>query len=236
MLKRVGVLLVAGAFALTSCANEKFVGRPNLEIVPNGAMPEPFVADLGVATASYVIGPSDKISVFRDGMDERPIEILVDPSGYISVPLAGSVRAAGLTSTQLVALIEEKMKANYVLHPRVAVNVVEITSQSVTVDGQVSKPGLYPIGSKTTLVRTIARAEGVTEFARDDYVVVFRTVGSKQYAALYDLRAIREGAYPDPEIYANDVVTVGESRARRIFKDVLASSALITTPFVALIR
>ncbi len=43
----------------------------------------------------------------------------------------------------------------------------------------------------------------------------------RTWPALYDLRAIRQGAYPDPEVYANDVVLVGDSQARRLFKDLL---------------
>ncbi|HEX8412628.1 MAG TPA: polysaccharide export protein, partial [Sphingomicrobium sp.] len=82
----------------------------------------------------------------------------------------------------------------------------------------------------------LARAQGVTEFARTNYVVVFRTVGGQQYAALYDLRAIRGGAYVDPEIYANDVVLVNESRGRRVFQSLVATSPLLSAPLIALLN
>ena len=55
-------------------------------------------------------------------------------------------------------------------------------------------------------------------------------------AALYSLKAIRSGAYDDPEVFANDVIVVGDSQARRIFKDVLQASPLITTPLLILFR
>jgi polysaccharide export outer membrane protein len=64
--------------------------------------------------------------------------------------------------------------------------------------------------------------------------VVFRTVGGKQMAALYNIEGIRRGNYPDPEVFANDVVVVGDSPARRLFKDLVGASALITTPLILL--
>ena len=92
-------------------------------------------------------------------------------------------------------------------------------------EGEVEQPGLYPLTGRTTLVGAVAKAEGTTEFSKLDEVVVFRTVGGQRYAALYSLEAIRRGAYADPEIYANDVVTVSFSDRRRFFKDLAAVAA-----------
>ncbi|WP_196782026.1 hypothetical protein, partial [Salmonella enterica] len=74
-----------------------------------------------------------------------------------------------------------------------------------------------------TLMRAVATAKGTTEFAKLDDVVIFRTVNGQKMAALYNLKAIRQGAYDDPEVFANDVVVVGDSPARRLFKDILTS-------------
>ena len=95
------------------------------------------------------------------------------------------------------------------------------------------KPGLYPVVGRMTLMRAVATAKGTTEFARLDDVVVFRTVGDRQMAALYNLGAIRRGAYPDPELYASDVVVVGDSPGRRLFRDILQAAPLITAPIIA---
>ena len=86
-----------------------------------------------------------------------------------------------------------------------------------------------------TLMRAVARAKGLGEMASRRNVVVFRTVGDQKYAALYDLNAIRHGAYPDPDIYANDVVVVGESAARRLIQIASAGAAALS-PVVLLLR
>jgi polysaccharide export outer membrane protein len=141
-----------------------------------------------------------------------------------------------MTAEELAQAITKGLCGAYVRDPRVSVNISRAVSQVVAVDGAVGKPGLYPLSGKMSLLRVIALASSTTEFARENHVVVFREAGGKKYAALYDLRAIRQGAYVDPEIYANDIVVVGDSQARRIFRDVLSASGLLTTPIIALLQ
>ena len=83
---------------------------------------------------------------------------------------------------------------------------------------------------------TVVTMKGTDEFAKLDDVVVFRTVKGQSLAALYNLKAVRSGAYPDPEVFANDVVVVGDSKARRIFKDLLAVTPGLLTPLIILLR
>ena len=87
-----------------------------------------------------------------------------------------------------------------------------------------------------TLMRAVARAQGISDLAKLDDVVVFRTVDGRKLAALYNLGMIRRAAYADPAIYAGDVVVVGRSEARRLFKDVLAAGGLVTTPLIVALQ
>jgi polysaccharide export outer membrane protein len=105
----------------------------------------------------------------------------------------------------------------------------------ITVDGQVNKPGLYPVIGRMTLLRAVATAEGANEYAKLQDVVVFRTVDGQQMAARFDLKAIRTGQYEDPEVFANDVVLVGNNTARRLFRDALTIAPAVFTPLVYLL-
>ncbi|RYD93192.1 MAG: polysaccharide export protein [Sphingomonadales bacterium] len=165
-------------------------------------------------------------------MQQRIVQ--VDASGRVAFPLAGTVDAAGRTPNEVAGLIGDRLRDRYIRDPQVTVNLEETVSQVITVDGEVREPGLYPVIGRMTLMRAVATAKGLGEFARQNDVVVFRTVNQQKMAALYDLRAIRRGAYTDPEVFANDVIVVGDSKARRIFKDVIAGSALLTTPLIVL--
>lgn len=106
----------------------------------------------------------------------------------------------------------------------------------MTIDGQVVEPGLYPVTNQMTLMRAIASAKGLSEFARQDDVVILRTVNDKKMAGLYNMGAIRRGAYDDPPVYANDVIVVGDSPQRRLFRDFVSLTPIIAAPLIAILQ
>lgn len=221
---------------LGACAEQKFIGRPGLQLVEGSAeLPAPQVADLIQEQRPYVIGPYDRVSIDVYGVPDLSRTVQVDASGNIALPLAGVVAASGKTPSQIAEAIAGRLRGRYVRNPEVTVNT-DATAQTFTVDGEVNAPGQFAVTGRMTLMRAVARAQGVTEFANTNYVVVFRTVGGRQYAALHDLRAVRAGVYPDPEIYANDVVLVNESQGRRLFQLVIATSPLLSAPLIALLN
>jgi polysaccharide export outer membrane protein len=196
-------------------------------------MPPPQREDLTASDRPYLIGPFDRLSIDVFGIDElKDRKVQIDASGRLSFPLVGVVEASGKTPAELAALLRERLSASYIKNPQVTVNLEETVSQVITVDGEVREPGLYPVIGRMTLMRAVARAKGLGEFARQDDVVVFRTVDGRKLAALYNLQAIRRGNYVDPEVFANDVIVVGDSKARRMFKDVLLAAPLLTTPLI----
>ncbi len=103
-------------------------------------------------------------------------------------------------------------------------------------DGQLVEPGLYPVTNQMTLMRVIASAKGLAEFARQEDVVILRTVGKRKMAGLYNIDAIRRGAYDDPPIYANDIVIVGDSPQRRRFRDLVSLSPLLAAPLIEVVQ
>lgn len=234
MMRRVG--LVAALFAISGCGGTPPIGMASsVEQAPQNELPPP--ADLGT-DGSYVhrLGALDAISIEVDGMPDLLREVVVDGEGMISYPLAGNVRAAGLTTTELSRALEDRMRANHVRDPRVSVNMVTAVSNVVTVDGQVNKPGLYPVYRSMTLSQAVAMASGETTFARTSVVLVFREVGGQQYVGLYDLKAIRYGNYADPRVYPEDRVVVGEDEARQLLQMVGPFVSLVTTPLIYLIN
>jgi polysaccharide export outer membrane protein len=206
-------------------------------VVSSTELPPPNGAVATGAERPYLIGPFDKLKIDVFGIPELSDRIIqVDASGRASFPLAGSFQASGMTPQQLEDELERRLSGRYVRDPQVTVNLDETVSQVVTLDGQVTRPGLYPVVGRMTLMRAVATAGGASEFARLNDVVVFRTVGTQRYAALYNLALIRRGAYADPEIFAGDIVVVGDSQARRLFRDILAAAPLITAPIIAVLQ
>jgi polysaccharide biosynthesis/export protein len=215
MKKFAALALVLGA--LSGCGGSKPLGgASDLTVYEGNELPAPDRSDLVAESRAYLIGPFDRLTIDVFGIEElSDKEVQTDASGRISFPLAGIIEAAGRTPGEVEEEIEMRLRQRYVREPQVTVNLKETVSQVITVDGQVKQPGLYPVIGKMTLMRAVATASGTAEFAK-----------------LYDLKAIRRGNYADPEVFANDVVVVGESEARKIFKDALQVVPLLSGPLI----
>jgi polysaccharide export outer membrane protein len=233
------ILIVVMFAVLAGCAGR----RPPLEstqhltvVKDSNVLPAPDRNDLTAADRPALIGPLDTIQVDVFNVPELSREMQVDASGRIAMPLAGTIDARGRTAEELAYAIEAALRARYVRNPGVTVNIKSSVSQVVTVDGQVVEPGLYPVTNQMTLMRAIASAKGLSEFAREEDVVILRTVNDQKMAGLYNIEAIRRGAYDDPPIYANDVIIVGDSPQRRLFRDFVSLSPLLAGPLIAILQ
>lgn len=225
------------ALTLSACAKDRpFEPGLNLELVTAESLPPPSGALDGAGRPQVLIGAFDRIAiaVFRTPDFNRSID--VDGAGLIHLPLVGTMTAVGRSPAELATEIEGRLRQQYLRDPQVSVQIEKSASQKVVVEGEVEKPGSYPITSTSTLLEAIATAEGTTEYSRLEEVVIFRTVGDRKMAALYNLDYIRRGTYPNPVVYAGDYIVVGDSPARRRFKDLIAGSTLLTTPIIALVN
>ncbi len=223
---------------LSGCTGPRtYAGASTIDMIDGSVLPPPGRQDIMAGERPYLIGPFDKLTIDVFGIDElAQRRVQLDASGRISFPLIGSVEAAGSTPAELARTIEERLRGRFIRNPQVTVNLDETISQRITVEGQVTRPGLYPVLGRMTLLRAVATAGGTSEYAKLDDVVIHRTVNGQRYLALYNLQAVRQGNYGDPEVYANDVIVIGDSPGRRLFRDIISASGLITSPLVAVLR
>jgi polysaccharide export outer membrane protein len=213
---------------LSGCAAGSDLGGAN---APTGAAAyaalAPSLAE-AQAAGDYRIGPLDtlSISVYQEPDISTPANapLQVNANGNIDMPLIGTVPAAGKTAGELGHVIAEKLAVNYLKNPQVNVQVVSSVSQKVTVQGEVMKAGIYDIRGRTTLLDALALAQGETRVAALRQVLVYRQVGQERVGALFDVQQIRRGEAQDPELLGNDVVVVGTSKSKSIWRDILATS------------
>lgn len=236
MRKFIGV--ASAALALSGCSgNPPIQSTASLTVIDGQTgLPAPDRADLVAQDRLALVGPLDTISVSVFGVPELSRDLQVDAGGRIAMPLIGTMDAGGKTAAELASDIERQLAGRYVRSPDVTVNIVTSVSQVVTVDGQVVEPGLYPVTNQMTLLRAVASARGLTEFAKQDDVVILRTVQGQRIAGLYNIGAIRRGRYADPSIYANDIIVVGDSPQRRLFRDLVGVAPLLAAPVIALLQ
>ena len=176
----------------------------------------------------YRIGAQDLLSISVFGVQELAKDVRVNSNGQISLPLIGGVMAGGRTIPELEAELAQKYASGYLQKPQVSVFVKEFTSQRVTLEGAISKPGVYPITGKTSLIQAIAIAGGVNDQTADlGGIVLMRRIDGKRMAAIYDLRQLRKGAVEDPQIYGDDVIVVEESASKTAMRRFIESTSVL---------
>jgi polysaccharide export outer membrane protein len=228
--RRTTVRFAAFALALVACVLLSACGgapvrNPNL--LHNEIMRAPDTTSAsGVykGGTDYRIGAQDLLEVTVFGLKDFDREVRVNSNGQISLPLVGVVKAGGVTIPDLEKDIADKLKQGFLQDPQVSVFVKEFTSQQVTLEGSLTKPGIYPIKGRTSLLQAIALAEGVTDLADLHGVVIFRTVKGKRMGAVFDLAKVRAGMAPDPQIYGDDLIVVEKSGSKSAYREFIQSA------------
>lgn len=213
------ILVLFAIAPLAACAGGGSFDPSGSGVTLAKSLPAPDTTTAAVDFTNYSIGPRDVVAVEVFGAPDLKREVEIDAAGNLAMPLIGSVSAGGRTPQQVSAMIADRLRGKFIRDPQVTVNVVKANPKMVTIDGAVREPGAYPIVGRMSLQQAIASAKGAGDLANLDQVVVFRTVNNQKMAALFSLKAIRTGRTPDPQIYPNDIVVVGESATRRFLRD-----------------
>jgi polysaccharide export outer membrane protein len=125
----------------------------------------------------YVLGPGDKVRLKVYGDTDVNDQYEINSAGYVSIPLVGQVKAAGLTTRQLEGALMSRMKGKIANDPKINVEIA--TYASFYVYGEVKKAGVYPFQPGLTVADAVATAGGLTYRANEDKVLLQRA-GSRQ--------------------------------------------------------
>lgn len=113
----------------------------------------------------------------------------VDQQGYIQFPLIGRIRAAGLSVPQFTQKLQTQLE-RYLKFPDPQVSIVEYRGNRFFIDGEVSKPGEYPIAdAPVSLYSAISMSGGATPTGDSNSIVLNRN-GRNYNIGLSDLRQI----------------------------------------------
>lgn len=122
---------------------------------------------------AFTIGASDVLLIHVMHEPELTGKYDVGPDGMISMTLAGPVKAAGLTGVQLADAIRDKLK-DTIRNPEVSVQVTQVNSRKFTLQGEVHRPGSYPLITPMTVLEAIALGQGFTDWANPRKAYVLR--------------------------------------------------------------
>jgi len=171
------------------------------------------------AWAQTTLKPGDtlSISVLQDPKLDR--QVIVDSNGQIAFPLAGHIRAEGLSAQGLENVLKSRLQKNYkdeALDVTVALSNVTTPEDDlkpkIFVTGEVLRPGPYVVRQRTTLMQAISLAGGLGPFAAKRRVQVRRQTESGETIFMFDYRAYEAGQDLEGNISlrAGDVILVPE--------------------------
>lgn len=161
----------------------------------NANPPAPSTAGAPVDSNGYKIGPADILSIRVWNEPEFSGPVAVHQDGKITLPLVGDLQAGGNTPVQVEKTITTALK-KYVVNPLVTVTVQAVESKKYYMDGQINRPGEYPLIVPTTILEAISKAGGLREFANEKHIYVLRE--SKQIP--FNYKDVLRGKHMDQNI------------------------------------
>lgn len=167
-------------------------------------------------------GDTLSITVLQDPKLDR--QVIVDPAGQISFPLAGHIRARGLSTQAVENILKEKLRSNYKDDLDITVSFLsgsrperpdpmeEDLKPKVFITGEVLRPGSYVVRQRTTLMQAISLAGGLGPYAAKRRLQVRRKVDGSESIYVFDYRAYEAGDDLQGNIMlrAGDVILVPE--------------------------
>jgi polysaccharide export outer membrane protein len=161
-------------------------------------------------------GDTIAISVYQDSKLDR--QVVVGPTGFISFPLAGQLKAGGLTPQALEKALRSKLRDKYTGGLDITVSLISTAKQEdeqkprFYITGEVNKPGPYVLRSGTTVMQAIAMSGGLGQFAARKRIQIRRKVAGVESTILFNYGAFEAGADAggNIELQADDVIIVPE--------------------------
>lgn len=164
-----------------------------------------------------LIGPQDVLTliIYAGGEEQQKVDLTVSSEDMINAPFIGPIKAGGLTISELEALITGSLKEDYFVDPQVHIQIKEggykSLQFSVSVEGKVTKPGVYDYQRGITALNACLMAGGFDKFAAPNRARIIREEDGKQTVIRINLNDVKEGKIPDIVLEPGDIVIIPES-------------------------
>jgi polysaccharide export outer membrane protein len=246
-LSKASILCCLASIVLWSCNTKK-------EIVYFQGQPTEYA---GNSTYNPTIKPDDLLSILVMANDEKsallfnlpqaignnlyggyaqgaptPPGYLVNSDGSIQFPVIGNIQLAGLTRSEAVDILKEKL-SSYIVNPTISIRILNFR---VTVLGEVRNPGTFTVpNERVTVLEALGIAGDLLITGERENVLIIRDEDGKKREYRIDLT--NENLFSSPVYYLrqNDVVYVEPNRAKRNSSIINASNTGIVISSLSLI-
>ena len=155
---------------------------------------------------NYALGPGDSVSVLLYGKEQDELLLMVNRDGSLQFPRLGNINVAGLTFADLKAVIEERVKRQFV-GTNAVVSIGKLRSINVFLAGEVIAPGSYSVSGLSTVTQVLYAAGGVTDIGTMRNIQVKRQGKAVVSFDMYDL-LLRGNTSGDIRLSSGDTVFV----------------------------
>lgn len=154
------------------------------------------------AATSYLLGAGDEIRMTVYGQVDLTTDAQISSEGTVQLPLLGTVKLAGRSSSEAAALIAGQYeRGNFLKQAQVNILVTVYRSQTVAILGKVNRPGKLVLEGPTTLTEALAWAGGVADAGSERLVLIRTSANGRQERYEYDLQKLL-----NREVEQNNVV------------------------------
>jgi polysaccharide export outer membrane protein len=157
----------------------------------------------------YLVNAGDQLEISVWGEEELQVAVLVRPDGGFSYPLAGDLRAAGRTVTEIQDELTQRL-SRFIPNSVVTVMVTAIGGNVIYVIGQVQNPGSYVMNPQVDVMQALSMAGGTTAFADLNDIKILRRSQNNQRVLTFRYNDVARGRNLQQNVLleAGDVVVV----------------------------
>jgi polysaccharide export outer membrane protein len=181
-----------------------------------------------VQASELVLGGGDVVKITVFGNPDLATETRISDAGLLSMPLIGQVSVAGMSSAQAEKKIASALESGgFVKNPQVNLLLSVLSSQQVSVLGQVNRAGRYPIDGRRTVLDLLALGGGVSVDGGDVVTVIRKRDGKTTKDNIDVIELMRSADLKgDFEVQGGDIVYVERAPRFYIYGEVQRAGAL----------
>jgi polysaccharide export outer membrane protein len=138
------------------------------------------------AADDYIMTPGDQLQIYVLGHPDisstranNDSAYTVRPDGKLNFPLVGEIDINGLTVYEFTNLLTKEL-SEYIVNPKITVNVAKLGTTRVFVLGEVSKQGMYELSKSHRVMDALGAAGGFTQKAAKKNIYLVRNRGTAE--------------------------------------------------------
>lgn len=178
-------------------------------------------------SSSDLVGEGDQLLITVFGQPDLSADVIVGPTGIITLPLVGTIDIKGKTANEVASIFSRKLEqGQYLLNPKVSVKINQQVSRSFSVIGEVLRPGRFPLQGQMSIVEALSLAGGVTPRA-DKHLKVLRRASRNGQTELHEFTSLKLDFDDEKnndslmqKILPNDVLIIGQQKNFYVYGEI----------------